>query len=237
MELGVRARLFELARNRPLQLLTAFGAVAATAAAASPLEPAQVARAHVMTAVEQAIPAAPPAPRPLKLVWEGADIDGDGRADFANPTGQAPRGHDAYGEGEFGASRDGGSRRHEGVDYMAEAGQDVVAPISGYITRIGCAYAGDQALKFVEVSNPALRYVVRVFYVNPKVEVGEAVEMGRPIGTAHSLQKKYPGGMTNHVHLEVMDKRGRRIDSARLITAEYVPVAPAIGSVTVATAD
>jgi hypothetical protein len=227
MELGVRARLFVLARNRPLQALTAAAAVAATAAAASPLESAQIARVSFTTAVARAEPATPPAPLPLKLVWEGADIDGDGRADFANPTGQAPRGHDAYGEGAFRASRDGGARRHEGVDYRADAGQDVVAPISGYVTKIGCAYSGDQTLKFVEVSNPALRYAVRVFYVNPKVEVGEAVEMGRPIGTAHSLQKKYPGGMTNHVHLEIIDKRGRRIDSTRLITAEYRPVAPA----------
>ena len=237
MKSGVRARLLELAMDRPLQLLTAAAVVAATAAAASPLEPAQAARADVVTAVQQAVaPTAAPT-QPLKLVWEGADVDGDGRADFANPTGREPRGHDVYGEGEFGARRDGGSRRHEGVDYMADAGQDVVAPISGYVTKIGCAYSGDQTLKFVEVTNPALRYAVRVFYVNPKVAVGDTVQMGGPIGTAHSLQRKYPGGMTDHVHLEVIDRGGRRIDSTRLITAQYVPAAPALAPMTVATAD
>ncbi|MDB5462056.1 MAG: hypothetical protein JWP23_445, partial [Phenylobacterium sp.] len=39
-----------------------------------------------------------------RLVWEGADLDGDGQADIANPTGQAPRQTDAYGEGRFHAS-------------------------------------------------------------------------------------------------------------------------------------
>lgn len=185
-------------------------------------------------AVEQVAPVAPAAP--LQLVWDGADVDGDGRADFANPTGNAPRAHDVYGDGEFGARRDGGSRRHEGVDYKARAGQDVEAPISGYVTKIGYAYAGDPDLKFVEITNPALNYAARIFYVNPKVQVGDAVLIGQPIGAAHSLQRKYPGGMTDHVHLEILDRRGVRLDAARMITAEYRR-APAAAPLTVASAD
>jgi peptidoglycan LD-endopeptidase LytH len=223
---GVRARFLELAETRPLAILAVIGCAAATAAAAAPLsQPAT--RAAMSTAVEQAVaislPAEPTA-APIELVWIGEDLDGDGRGDFANPTGREARGHDAYGEGEFGARRDGGSRRHEGVDYVAQPGQPVTAPISGYVTKIGYAYAGDQNLKFVEVTNPALRVAARVFYVNPNVEVGEAVAIGRPIGTARSLQRKYPGGMTNHVHLEIIDRRGVRIDANTVITAEYRPV-------------
>lgn len=224
MKSGVRARLREFVENRPLAVLAVAGLVAASAAAAAPLsQPA--ARAAMATAVEQAVAASPAeAPAPMELVWTSVDLDGDGRDDFVNPTGREPRGHDAYGEGEFGARRDGGVRRHEGVDYVARAGQAVVAPISGYITKIGFAYEGDQTLRFVEVTNPALRVAARVFYVNPKVEVGQAVAMGRMIGTAKSLQRKYPGGMTDHVHLELIDRRGVRIDAARIITAEYRPV-------------
>ena len=48
--------------------------------------------------------------------------------------------------------------------------------------------------------------------------------MGRPIGTARSLQRKYPGGMTDHVHLEIIDRRGVRLDATKIITAEYRPV-------------
>lgn len=156
-----------------------------------------------------------------ELVWSGADIDGDGSPDFANPTGGVPRGHDDFGDGQFGARRDGGAREHEGVDYVATAGQDVKAPISGYVTKIGYAYAGDTGLTFVEISNPALGYVARAFYVKPGVEVGQTVRLGQTIGVDQSLQDHYPG-ITDHVHLEVMQPGGERINAAELITRKLV---------------
>ena len=163
-----------------------------------------------------------PAPRHLtlrtRLVWEGADLDGDGQPDIADPTGQGPRGEDAYGEGRFHAARDGGERTHEGVDYIATPGQTVVAPISGYVSKIGFAYADDETLRFVEIENPALHLTARVFYVDPDVAVGDAVAVGRPIGHAHSLQRRYPQGITDPVHLEIAE-RGRKVDAATLITA------------------
>ena len=109
------------------------------------------------------------------------------------------------------------------MDFRADAGQTLVAPISGYVTKIGFAYPGDSTLKFVEISNPALHYAARVFYIDPSVEPGQAVRVGQPIGAHHTLERKYPGGMTDHVHLEVLDTHGARIDAARLITARYVP--------------
>ena len=225
----VRSRLAQLATDR-LPILTALAVVCAGAAAAAPLSQPE-ARATVETVVQQAVTTVAPAPAAEpQRVWQGADIDGDGRDDFANPTGQEMRGHDAYGEGEFGASRDGGSRRHEGVDFKADAGQDVKAPISGYVTKIGYAYPGDRTLKFVEITNPALRYAARVFYVNPQVEVGDSVAIGHTIGAAHSLQKKYPRGMTNHVHLEILDRPEHRIDAGRMITAEYRPIATTLAA-------
>ena len=165
--------------------------------------------------------AKPPRPVRKELVWSGADIDGDGAADFANPTGAAPRGHDEFGDGNFGARRDGGSRDHEGVDYTATAGQDVAAPISGYVTKIGYAYAGYSDLKFVEITNPALGYVARAFYVTPGVEVGQTVRLGQTIGRDQSLQKHYPG-ITDHVHLEVMQPGGERVNAAALIVRKLV---------------
>lgn len=167
------------------------------------------------------IAAKPQRPVRKELVWSGADVDGDGAADFANPTGAAPRGHDDFGDGEFGARRDGGSRSHEGVDYTAVAGQDVRAPISGYVTKIGYAYGGDTELKFVEITNPALGYVARAFYVTPDVEVGQTVRLGQSIGSVESLQGHYPG-ITDHVHLEVMEPGGERVNAARLILPKMV---------------
>ena len=155
-----------------------------------------------------------------RLVWEGADLDGDGQPDVANPTGHAPRETDAYGEGRFHAARDGGGRQHDGVDYVARPGQAVAAPISGYVAKIGYAYPDDQALKFVEIDNPALHLAARVFYVDPKVQEGDAVAVGRPIGTAHSLQRRYRG-IIDHIHLEIV-RRGRKLDAATLIVARNV---------------
>jgi murein DD-endopeptidase MepM/ murein hydrolase activator NlpD len=165
--------------------------------------------------------AKPQKPVRKALIWSGSDIDGDGAPDFANPTGGAPRGHDAFGDGQFGARRDGGVREHEGVDYVAKAGQDVAAPISGYVTKIGYAYGGDTSLTFVEISNPALGYVARAFYVNPGVEVGQTVRLGEVIGTDQNLQSHYPG-ITNHVHLEVMEPGGERVNAAELIVKKMV---------------
>lgn len=156
-----------------------------------------------------------------ETVWQGRDVDGDGAADFANPTGLAPRAHDDFGSGAYGASRDGGRRRHAGVDYVAEAGQTVVAPISGYVSRIGYTYGDTDRYRYVEITNPALGYEARVFYVSPDVEVGQAVRVGAPIGHAASLQTRY-AGITDHVHLEIAAPGRGRIDATRMIAQRTV---------------
>ena len=161
-------------------------------------------------------------PEPERLVWQGVDVDGDGQADFANPTGLPVRTCDDYGCGAFGARRDAGERSHEGVDFDAIAGQAVRAPLSGFVTKVGLAYPDDTLLKFVEITNPALRYVARVFYVEPSVIEGQAVRLGQEIGQARSLQQRYPG-ITNHVHLEIAREGQSRIDATRLIVARLEP--------------
>ena len=220
---GIRLHVAETAREKAAQALAITALLVGTAALASPAAQVKLSGAEpAAAAADLADAIGRPFATPIeRLVWDGADVDGDGAADFANPTGNETRTHDAYGYGEFGASRDGGSRQHEGVDFIAKAGQTVVAPLSGYVTKIGYAYAGDDELKFVEITNPALRYAARVFYVDPTVELGQAVHVGLPIGEARTLQHKYPGGMTDHVHLEVL-KRGARIDADRVITARVV---------------
>jgi murein DD-endopeptidase MepM/ murein hydrolase activator NlpD len=226
-------RLSRGARQTLRRTVVTVGLIAGTAAIAAPVLEAgglKAARAEVLQAV-RGLPAGTPAPRAQveRLVWQGVDVDGDGKADFANPTGHPERGDDVYGEGRFGASRDGGARRHEGADFVADAGQTVTAPISGYVTRIGYAYPGDQTLRFVEIANPALHYAARVFYVDPSVAEGDAVAIGRPIGHSHSLQQKYPGGMTDHVHLEIIGAHELRIDPDRMITARWENAAAAKG--------
>jgi murein DD-endopeptidase MepM/ murein hydrolase activator NlpD len=215
--------LREIRESTPRSLSILAGSLVAAAlslgiAEAAVHAEARVPGAHALFARLTSGPAPTHLTLKTRLVWEGADLDGDGQADIADPTGQAPRGEDAYGEGRFHASRDGGEREHEGVDYVATAGQSVAAPISGYVTKIGFAYPDDQTLKFVEIENPALHLTARAFYVDPDVAVGDTVAVGQPIGHAHSLQSRYPLGITDHVHLEIAAK-GRKLDAATLITA------------------
>lgn len=146
--------------------------------------------------------------------WMGKDVNGDSVPDFANPTGHQVRGHDGFGFGFFGASRDAGGRKHEGVDYVAATGQKVEAPMAGEVSKVGWAYAGD-IYRYVEITNPVLGYVARVFYVDPDVKVGDVVSLGQPVGKAENLQRRYRG-ITEHVHLEIL-KGGVHLDPASMI--------------------
>src|SRR4051794_1024497 len=127
----LRLRVADMAAQRVAQGMAMVALLAGSAALASPA----IHQARPAGSVSEAVARlAPPwtwnaAEAPQMLPWQGADVDGDGAADFANPTGGEIRGHDAYGNGEFGASRDGGSRDHEGVDFIAAANQPVDAPI------------------------------------------------------------------------------------------------------------
>jgi murein DD-endopeptidase MepM/ murein hydrolase activator NlpD len=161
---------------------------------------------------------------PLAPAWTGEDVTGDGVADFANPTGKPLRTRDRFGFGWFGAVRDHGGRKHEGGDYVAAPGQDVIAPITGVVTKIGYAYAGD-TYRYVEIVNPETQFEARVFYVQPTVKVGQAVTLGEQVGDAASLQRRY-AGITDHVHLEIL-KAGRHLDPSTMIRPAPIQVARA----------
>ena len=172
----------------------------------------------------------PPAPAVVveatsaALISKGVDLDGDGRLDLARPVENTVRGVDAYGSGAFGASRDGGSRAHRGVDFVALPGEPVRAPIGGVVTRIGQAYASQNGLKYVEIANLATRYTARVLYVGPAVQLGWVVAAGDTIGYAQSLAELYPAGMTNHIHVELIGRRGGRLDPLVVLPAASIAV-------------
>lgn len=161
-------------------------------------------------------PAQAEANTPKAPVWL-VDVDGDGVEDFANPTHNAIRGLDVYGSGSFGATRDGGRRKHHGVDYIAAPGDWVESPIAGTVTRYGYAYRRQTELRFVEIRNAETGMTARVLYVDATVADGAVVAAGEIIGTAQNLADRYPGGITNHVHVELNDKNGRLLDPATLL--------------------
>src|SRR5262245_1710115 len=53
------------------------------------------------------------------------------------------RGSDNFGNGAYGASRDGGARAHQGVDLVARSGEAVFSPIPGTIIREAQPYPDD----------------------------------------------------------------------------------------------
>ncbi len=145
------------------------------------------------------------------------DLDGDGIADLANPTHNVIRGADAYGSGQFGATRDKGKRKHEGADFVAAPGSTVWSPLNGAVTAIGYAYQGDESLRFVEVKDLTRNLSARVFYIEPSVKVGQTVLAGDPLGAAESLDARYPHGITNHIHVELRDAQGVTLDPGKVL--------------------
>jgi murein DD-endopeptidase MepM/ murein hydrolase activator NlpD len=110
------------------------------------------------------------------------------------------RGRDPKGSGAFAAGR--GSRRHKGVDYRKEVGEEVRTPAAGIVTRLGWCYK-DEPWRLIEILSHKDAFLWRVLYVDPCVQAGSVLKSGQLIGHAQDIASKYGGGMINHVHVEV----------------------------------
>jgi len=131
------------------------------------------------------------------------------------------RGIDKWGNGAFGAPRDGGTRKHVGVDIVTRDGEPFLSLNAGTITRLGYVYKGNYTFRLIEVTcknGDKWRY----FYVDPVgkdkkriVELGLKISVGQILGTTQSLQLKYPG-ITPHVHFEII-KNGEYIDPTEIV--------------------
>ncbi|RLA60150.1 MAG: M23 family peptidase [Epsilonproteobacteria bacterium] len=122
--------------------------------------------------------------------------------------------NDKAGSGEFGSSRDGGSRTHSGVDFISKPESQVLTPVSGKITKLGYPYADDLSYRYVQITDEEGNKH-RMFYVQPGKElaIGQQVFQYDPIGIAQDVSRRYPDrGMTPHVHYEIKDKLGKFID-------------------------
>lgn len=116
-----------------------------------------------------------------------------------SPTGKSIR-VDSEGDGHYGASR--GIRRHNGVDYLCDQGQDIVAPHDMIIERES----------FPKENSPMTgiawrkgKSTGRLWYFRPIANlIGTAVGEGNVIGVAQSVSKDYGlPKMDDHVHYRV----------------------------------
>lgn len=115
-----------------------------------------------------------------------------------NPTGGAIR-SDSRGDGRHNAPR--GIRRHDGVDFLATPGQDVLAPISGFVVRYARPYANDDRYSGVILTNNSM--TIKMFYIKPTVREGTTVLQGDVIGKAQDVRLRHGDDMLPHIHLRV----------------------------------
>lgn len=119
------------------------------------------------------------------------------------PAGQLDRfpvvGPVHYGN-DFGAPRGGGSRRHQGVDLMAQRGQRVVAVESGTIARVAYSSSCGHSLGLAGDDGNYYLYCHLNNYASG-VAKGKRVWSGKQVGTVGSTgnaSEAYP-----HLHLEL----------------------------------
>lgn len=114
---------------------------------------------------------------------------------------QRSRVRDKYGSGQYGSSRDKGTRIHNGIDIIAIPGEKIFAPFDGEIIREAVPYSRDiyRGIVFKGSGEWAV-HELKIFYVEG-LQSGK-VKKGQEIGTVQDLTIKYPT-ITNHIHLEI----------------------------------
>ena len=142
------------------------------------------------------------------------------RIPIFNPLTTTPiiRGDDE-GNGQFGASR--GTQIHQGVDFIAEAGQTIQSPITGKLI-VGPAYNNGSrpSLRKVKILGTGnyTGYSVSLLYVDGKLDLVEKiVEAGQNIGKMQDMASLYGPSMTNHLHFAMYRSNGLPVNTEELI--------------------
>lgn len=81
----------------------------------------------------------------------------------------------------YGASRDGGKRRHEGVDIFARKGTPVIAPTDGVVTRVGTGKLGGKVVWLQDFKRGHSYYFAHLD--SQAVKRGMKLKQGQMIGT------------------------------------------------------
>ncbi|WP_428398279.1 peptidoglycan DD-metalloendopeptidase family protein [Marinobacter salarius] len=122
---------------------------------------------------------------------------------------------DGHGCGHFDAPR--GGKSHVGLDLKCSPKTAVNSPVSGTVTKINHMYSDDPSYLYVQVSENG--YDFRVYYIEPTVQVGQAVCKTSIIGEAQDLRTRYQG-ITPHVHFEIKNANGEYIDPTPVMLAQ-----------------
>ena len=103
----------------------------------------------------------------------------------------------------YGDSRDGGKRKHEGVDIFAKKGTPVIAPTSGYITRVNTGKLGGKVVWMQDQKRGHSYYFAHLD--KQLVTAGTAVEIGDTLGTVGNTgNARYT---PSHLHFGIYQHR------------------------------
>jgi murein DD-endopeptidase MepM/ murein hydrolase activator NlpD len=122
------------------------------------------------------------------------------------PLGACPVGHPHVVTNSFGASRGGGTRRHQGNDIMAPQGTPILAVNSGTITRTGSGGLGGIALYLWDGSTEY--YYAHLSRLS--VRSGQKVSAGQLVGSNGDTGNAQGG--PPHLHFEIHPGGGGAID-------------------------
>jgi murein DD-endopeptidase MepM/ murein hydrolase activator NlpD len=113
---------------------------------------------------------------------------------------------DSQGSGKYGASRSGGTRKHNGTDFVVREGDPVFAPFDGVVTRQAYPYDNDRFYTGLHLRTLDGKTNMKIFYMKPlSAIIGKEVKKGDVIGKAQDISKKWSPKMKPHIHVEIWD--------------------------------
>lgn len=94
----------------------------------------------------------------------------------------------------------------------------MVAVHDGTVTGIGYAYQGDSRLQIIKLNTPN-GFSVGELYVAPGsgIKAGAKVTAGQVIGTAQDIRVRTGPKVTPHIHVQIRDRGGQRVNPQTLI--------------------
>lgn len=124
-------------------------------------------------------------------------------------------------------SRDGRSRKHEGIDLVCAPGTPVTAPIQCWYERSADPYLDSKdGVLLGCVLRLAEDRKIKILYMKPTglIKPGQLLKRGDLLGHSQSMQHLYPG-IQDHIHVELCLLSGERVDPTPWF---FAPPAPSV---------
>lgn len=123
--------------------------------------------------------------------------------------------YSTHSQGVYGAARAGRPLGHQGLDLSTKKGTQVYAPEAGRYTFANTPNSGTGRMAILE-GDSGKKY--RFLHMDSSsIASGTRVEMGDPIAkTGNSGKKANGAGYDTHLHIEVFDSKGRRLDPTNM---------------------